>query len=288
MATISTHNGSKLSQRHNRRDRKITDKEEHIDKNGEYGVWLDRDIKEAYVLIFDKAREEYNATQKRKDRRIEDYYQKIEKDQKKHVAYEMIVGVYGDDSTPQQKKAILYEFAKGWKDRNPNLRMVGCYWHNDEEGEQHIHIDYIPVYRSEKGMKLQNGLNKALAQQGIEGGTSIHETPQILWERRENLHLESLCNAHGVGVERKDFARDHEDTKDFKLRRTMRENRELKQENEELRKGYQAIYEAAVNLKKENEELKRVNKELDEELHYHPIDEFRDKGEWADDWDLRR
>ena len=36
--TISTHNGSSVSREHNIRNRKITDKEEHIDREGHYEI----------------------------------------------------------------------------------------------------------------------------------------------------------------------------------------------------------------------------------------------------------
>ena len=255
MATISTHNGSTLSQGHNRREKKITDKEEHIKKDGVHETWKDIDIKKAYSVIFDESVAEYNEKQKRKDRQIKDYYEKIEKDKKKKVAYEMIVGVYGTDTTDKQKKEILKEFAQGWKDRNPNLIMVGCYYHADEEGQPHIHIDYIPTYVSAKGMKVQNGLNKALEQQGIQGGTSIHETPQIMWQKRENAYLELLCNERGIKVQRSKETRQHESTQTYKLKQSVKEVAQVRQENrtfkealENLGKDYEEAYQEYENL----------------------------------------
>lgn len=294
MATISTHNGSTLSQRHNRRDKKITDKEKHIKKDGQYEIWGDVDIKKAYKVIFDKAIADYNENQKRKDRQIKDYYEKIEQDKKKHTCYEMIVGVYGEDSTPEQKKEILKEFAKDWKQRNPNLVMVGCYWHNDEEGEQHIHIDYIPVYRSNKGLRLQNGLNKALEQQGIAQGESIHETRQILWEKRENAYLELLCEEKGLEVKRSKETRQHESTREYKLRQSEQEKEELKTKYSELEnaaiqvgKKYNQMVAKCNQIVAENEELKTENKTLKKELEWeNRFDKFTDiNNEWADDWD---
>lgn len=295
MATISTHNGSTLSQGHNRREKKITDKEKHIKKDGQHETWADIDIKKAYSILFDQAIAEYNEKQTRKDRKIKDYYEKIEQDKKKHTCYEMIVGVYGSDSTPTQKKEILKEFAKGWKARNSHLVMVGCYWHNDEEGEQHIHIDYIPVYRSNKGLKVQNGLNKALEQQGIPQGESIHETRQIIWEKRENAYLELLCEERGLEVKRSKETRQHESTRAYKLRQSEQEKKELKEKCSELenatiqmQKKYNETIEQCKQMVAENEELKTKNKELKKELDWERrFDQFTDiNHEWADDWDI--
>ena len=40
-------------------------------------TYIKQDIREAYIELFGTAVEEYNAKQKRKDRRIEDYYQHL-------------------------------------------------------------------------------------------------------------------------------------------------------------------------------------------------------------------
>lgn len=275
MATISTHNGSKLSQGHNRRDKKIVSKEEHIDENGTHEEWLDIDVKVAYKRIFEKARVEYNATQKRKDRIIDDYLDKIRQDKKKHICYEMIVGVYGEDSTPQQKKEILWEFANNWKERNPNLVMIGCYFHDDERDPDtgrktgmHIHIDYIPIATCERGMKLQNALDRGLGQQGIEPGESIHETRQILWEKRENAYLEQLCNQKGIAVQHEEFSRKHLDTSAYKRRMISKENRELQQENLKLMETNKKQHE--VNTKNNKALHRQVEqyKALQEELQH--------------------
>ena len=75
--------------------------------------------------------------------------------------------------------------------------MIGAYYHADEDGVPHVHIDYIPVATGYvNGMTTQSALVKALGQQGFtkEG----KETAQIKWERRENAELEKWCNAFGI------------------------------------------------------------------------------------------
>ncbi len=41
--TISTHNGSQVARQHNLRNPKVIAKEDHIDPNGHFEVWLDED-----------------------------------------------------------------------------------------------------------------------------------------------------------------------------------------------------------------------------------------------------
>lgn len=266
MATISTHNGSTLSQAHNRREKKVVDKEEHIKKDGHHEEWLDRDIREEYARLFGQAQEEYNEKQKRKDRQISDYFEQIQQDKKKHIAYEMIVGVYDESIDEKTKKQILWDFAKGWKERNPNLAMVGCYYHDDEEGQPHIHIDYIPIAQCDRGMRVQNSLDRALGQQGVECGTSIHETRQIRWEQRENKVLEELCQARGIEVQHSEFYKGHESTSAYKQRQIAKENRELQQENKRQQeineKNQKALQKQVAQYNKQKEEIEYMKRQL--------------------------
>lgn len=202
MATISTHNGSQISRKHNIRDKSVVSKENHIDPNGWHETWLDIPPKKAYKEVFEKSVIEYNNKQKRNDRKITDYYQKIRQDKKKHLLYEMICGVYEDNITPELSHDILYDYAKGFQERHPNLYVTGIYFHADEEGKApHIHIDYFPVAEMKKGMALKNSLVKALEQEGFMSGKKYNDTAQIKFEHSENAILENICNKYGFEVE---------------------------------------------------------------------------------------
>lgn len=71
-------------------------------------------------------------------------------------------------------KANVEEFIK----QNPNMKVIGAYYHADEmheddngnlvKGAPHLHLDYIPVaYKCNSGQKVQNTMNGALKEQGI-------------------------------------------------------------------------------------------------------------------------
>ena len=81
MGRISFPQG-KGSLMHNRRDyaKYGIEMPNNIDtsRTGENVIVIDRDIKEAYEDIFGEAVKEYNAKQKRNDRKIDNYYSKIE------------------------------------------------------------------------------------------------------------------------------------------------------------------------------------------------------------------
>lgn len=199
--TISTHNGSAVCREHNVRNRKYTDKQEHIDPNGHFEIWEDEKQKKAYNRIFGEALEEYNSKQP-PYRKIEDYFSAVKKDKKKHTVYELIVSVGSVERAPTEtiSKQILSEFYRRWGERNPNLELIGAYYHADEQGVPHLHLDYIPVASGYKrGLKIQNGLDKALRQQGF-GSSSSKHTAQIEWERRENDTLEAICQSFGLNI----------------------------------------------------------------------------------------
>lgn len=185
MATISTHNGSAVRQAHNLRTKACVEKEPHINPDGVHETWQHETIREAYSRIFDEAVERYNRRQERADRKIKDYLSEVRADERRHDCYEMIIGVYGKEVDDDTGKQIMRDFVDSWKERNPNLDMIGAYYHADEQGKNpHVHIDYIPVahgYR--RGLDTQNGLVKALGEMGIQ--KNGRSTAQILWEARD-------------------------------------------------------------------------------------------------------
>lgn len=255
MATISTHNGSAVARGHNLRQENIVSKEKHINPEGESEVWIDEVPREAYKRIFGEALEKYNARQVRADRKINDYYNHVKNDAKKNCVYEMIAGVYpadGEKITDEQCKSILYDFVLGWRERNPNLELIGAYYHADEQGRApHVHLDYIPVAGGyKKGLEYQAGLDRALQQQGF-SAVSKNLTPQILWEKRENEALEALCNLQGIEVEHLQRGQgvEHLTTELFKV-------------NQELDKAHQELNDVRVQSQQKHTELKKASETL--------------------------
>lgn len=204
--TISFHNGTEWCRGHNIRDERYTAKQEHIDKSLKYQNVTIRDIpvRKAYDEIFSKSVKEYNAKQKRADRRINDYYEKIKSDKQKHLVYECIVQIGDRNDTgnsAELEKQALINFATTWEQRNPNLYLIGAYIHADEpDGTVHLHIDYIPVAKCNRGMSIQNSLDRALQQQGFHS-ENIHKTAQIEWQEREREALANICRQLNIDAQ---------------------------------------------------------------------------------------
>lgn len=205
--TISFHNGIVWSRGHNARDERYVKKQKHIDTSltANNVIVCDVPVRQAYEEIFGQAVQEYNSRQKRADRRINCYYDKIKKDKRKHIVYECIVQIGDKDDTGNSaklEKQALIRFAKEWNERNPNLYLIGAYVHTDEpNGTVHLHCDYIPVAECSRGMTLQNSYDRALQQQGFKS-ENVHQTAQIAWQDSEREALCAICRELNIDVQR--------------------------------------------------------------------------------------
>lgn len=250
--TISVHNGTKVSRAHNVRNRKVTDKEPHIDKNGWYAVWHDEPLRDAYKRLFGKAQEEFNLKQNRNDRRIVDYLSTVQKSAKQHAVYETIItlGNVDEHPAPHESYEILQQVFGEWKKNYPNLAVVGAYFHADEKGAPHIHIDYVPIAHGyKKGMAVQNGLVKAFGEMGfvLKG----KDTAQIQWQRDLKSKVTELAKERGFKVVEPTVKRKkHVETAFYKLEKQVPA---LQDERNKLygdvARAQEALYEAEKPLR---------------------------------------
>ena len=262
--TITTHNRPIAHRAHNIRSEKVVAKEPHIDPKGHFEIWHDEEPRDAYKRIFGKYVEEYNERQQRKDRKIKDYYRKICKDKKKNAVYEMIIGVYpkNGELNRDMQRDILKEFVETWQERNPNLELIGAYYHADEQGEPHVHIDYVPVAHGyTRGMRVQNGVVKALKEMGFEKNGK--ETAQIAWERRENEVLEGICADMCLHVVHPREHRKHLDTATYKAQQ------ELLTVNQEVDAAYKELDAVKQDIRKNKQKGQEVLEGCREAKEYH-------------------
>jgi hypothetical protein len=66
-----------------------------------------------------------------------------------------------------------------------------------DEKTPHLHIDYIPVADSARGLSRQNGMAKALAQMGYDT-RSGDDLGFAAWRKKERAVLEGICRMQGV------------------------------------------------------------------------------------------
>lgn len=168
-------------------------------------------LEDAYEECFGDAIREYDANQKRKDRKIGsaiNYIDKIKNSKNgEKPFYEIIVqiGNHHDIETGtlsrEECKQILTEYMKTFEARNPNIHVFNAVLHMDEPaGTPHIHIDYIPVARQyQRGLQVRNSLDKALKQQGVTPmNNTRYSNATLAWEDSEKACIESVMRHHDM------------------------------------------------------------------------------------------
>ena len=186
---------------HNIRDPKYCEKQEHIIKGGLHETWIDIPPKEAYEQIFGEAFREYNGKQRKKERQFNTYWEKVKKSAVLVPVREALITIGNcEDGFPDLEvgKQIYKEFLEEFQKKNPNMVVIGAYYHADEmrsdgkggvkKGAPHMHLDYIPVaYKCDRGQKIQNSMNGALMEQGIMNIEIDPEVAEKKFGKREKL-----------------------------------------------------------------------------------------------------
>ncbi|MGH0944917.1 plasmid recombination protein [Bacillus mycoides] len=157
--------------------------------------FVQKDIRSVYKDVFQEVVDKYNEKQKRNDRKIQDYYDKIHKNEKTHEQRELVVAVGEGKDDPkyrEAKKEALKQYAEAFQGRNPNLAVYNMVLH-DDEANPHLHINYVPNFESSRGLMRRVGMDRALQQQGVQGkGTELIAN----WRQLETAYIESLAKKH--------------------------------------------------------------------------------------------
>ena len=295
--TISAMRG-KGSLTHNRRDFIAENvNSSRTPLNVEY---RNEDIRTVYHELFDDALAHYNEKQTRRDRVIDDYYEKIRTGKQEKPFEELIIQIGNKDDmnatseNGQLARQILDEYMQSFQQRNPTLRVFSAHLHMDE-ATPHLHIDFIPFTTgSKRGLETRVSLKKALEELGFAGGTKSH-TELNQWIESEKQ--EQLNDIAPILKNTEKFVRKYDDPerllaeagmlesgKAFREKKALpilgkllkyarslfRENTELKAKMQKLEKENTAFKSAnwnhtheMVRLQMENQKLKKDKSKLD-------------------------
>lgn len=260
---------NKTNIKHNNRTMSEKEKERnsHINysRSNKNKYLVQKDLKELYQEEFGGALEEYNAKQKRNDRKIDDYYKHIQSSKKTSLQQEMIIQV-GDlsdfltDSDYEKANEILLEWYEKFEERNPNLKVYNTVIHNDE-ASPHMHLNFVPVASGYKrGLEKQVSFDRAITQQD---STLDKTRPFDDWREKEVQLLEKLLMERGI--ERKLVGTNHyKDVNEYK------EKQDLLQEIEFLEgkidKKKEELLEISANVPEKKVSLKPKRKEIKTEV----------------------
>lgn len=233
--------------------------------------YCNENIKEVYHELFDEALARYNAKQKRSDRVIDNYYEKIRTGRQEKLFHEVIFQIGNKDDMNVQSengelaKNILDDFMIEFQSRNPNLRVFSAHLHMDEE-TPHLHIDFVPFTTgSKRGMDTRVSLKQALADQGYLGGTK-RETEWNQWMAAEKKELSKVMERHGVIWKQLGTHKKHLNVLDFEKQEREKEVQTLTKQKEEIRQDIQIIKEAVTDGKEDLKELQNKKKNLQQEI----------------------
>lgn len=279
--------------RHNNRE--LTEKEfksdahKHIQREkSKYNIQIfKRDIKDVYHELFDDALNAYNAKQKRKDRKIDDYYKHVQKSKNLDLQREFIVAV-GNKADweklsfeeKQEVGEVLKRYVVDFNERHDNMTIYNAIVHLDESGAPHAHFNVVPTATGYKnGLSVQPSFRKALEQEGF--GPSGRE--QLKAFRDAEVHrLHEFV--HEIGIDRKaGQTNDIKDMREYKDAMEYIENRKsnqiVKMQREEkaheekmhelderLRKQEEMIQKRDEAFKASRREQARIIKEYNDEI----------------------
>lgn len=227
--------------------------------------YCNQNIKDVYHELFDEALSRYNEKQKRSDRRIDDYYEKILAGKQEKPFHEIILQVGNKDNMNAKEKEgmlaaqVLDEYMAEFQQRNPTLRVFSAHLHMDE-ATPHLHIDFVPFTTgSKRGLDTRVSLKQALAELGFKGGTR-GDTEWNQWVSSEKESLAAVMERHGIEWEKKGTHEKHLSVLDFQKKERIKEVAELQAEKAKIQLENETFIEI-------NETLHSQLLKIDDEIH---------------------
>lgn len=236
----------------------------NVDKNrsADNVEFCQEDIKQVYHKLFDEARERYNAKQKRKDRMIDNYYEKIRRGKQEKLFHEVIFQIGNKDDMNAKNedgllaKRILTEFMDEFQARNPNLYVFSAHLHMDEE-TPHLHIDFVPyITGSKRGLDTRVSLKQALSSLGFKGG-SRSETELNQWVQSEKQKLAMVMRENEIEWDQKGTHEQHLSVLDYKKKVREQEVEELTEHKNLLEHDLHDISECVDEIQKEKAQAEK-------------------------------
>ena len=252
----------KVAIRHDNREYIPANSKKEFEMNNEYLV-SSSGIESDYEKIFGEAVEEYNQKQKRADRKIKSYYQKIANSKNgEKVAYEYVIQIGSRENNPingacqDVSKKIYREYFESFEQKNPNLKLINASIHCDEE-TPHMHITVVPVAHSNRGIKLKNSLSGAMKEMGFESPAD--------WCIAQQDTIERIMKEHNIEREIVGCHRKHVENglyQELKDNYTNQIAIELFEQSQELNEVKQTVELKNEELSKVKEKLQLANKTI--------------------------
>lgn len=277
------------SLKHNQRS--LADREElanygdHIDWNKtSENVTLvsSKSLRSSVNNVFKPYVDDYNEHQKRKDRKINDYYAKCLNNRNLTPVQEFVVQ-FGDKHTifstdPLQNhdkfKTLYSQYLQGFKERNKNLCVASAVIHFDERGGPHMHLITIPVGHYSRGMKARANFDRAMGWN--EKRSEFKDFRQFSrwkaqafadWADNERDELVNTAKSMGYAIERKRQTTPHKHLEPQEYRDLQAKLTNLKQNVNTQNEALSAIQKSKSALSLEVSQLKQKKDGYTSDIH---------------------
>lgn len=220
-AKASMHTGKKYSVKHNLRDydKNKWNTDNHIDteRTALNKVLTHCELKNFFQDTFRESIEQYNEKNRNKhpDRitSVNEYYNKYKGHAQEcimqlgnHENYLQLVQQLGQERADTVHIEYLTKLYQQWINDNPSLRVFSAVIHMDEtkDGTPHLHLDYLPVAESTRGLTVKVSMDGAMKELGFNRKTkakdgqsdSYNDTPFKRWLAHQREQVESLADEY--------------------------------------------------------------------------------------------
>lgn len=267
-------------------------RQDHIDKTKTNDNIVLREVsnktvEEKFNKIFEEDIQEYNSKQKRKDRRIDNYYQKCLSDKKIKAPFREVIYQVGnkedakDPEKLEKMKNSLKRFYEEFEKNYPNLKVIGAVIHLDE-ATPHLHMDIVPYAENSKnGLKHKVSFEKAIEQMGFEPEESQvnkkAKKPLIFngFRNHSMKLLENILNEEGMERDIKHNTKKHLEPAEYREKMAIED---LKKSPAFQEKVVENILKEMPQTEKENNIIKEQNKAID--MLYKENEELKKELKW--------
>ena len=222
------------------------------------------DVEAVYHQEFDPAVQNYNAKQKRSDRKIDNYLRTVSDNAKNDVAVEVILQIgdmeFWKDKTAEEKKQMIPVFRNQIREMEqlvPAFRIANATVHLDE-ASPHMHVVGIPVATGYKrGLERQVSKTTVFTRESL---TMLQDKMRASAEKE----MQELPVFSGQQIQDKQKGRNADWSKEYYALQDDLKNMRL--ESDYLRKEQKELVETNKTLAKEQKTLKTQNTALKEEI----------------------
>ena len=255
---INNHNNRKFKKSYNE-DLDLSKSKENVILIGSKNIV--KDVEKLYKEEFDEAVYNYNSKQKRNDRKIINYLDKVSEDSKKNIALEIIMQV-GDREdweavSMEDKKKMNEVFKKGLEVLEAKgIKVANAVIHYDE-ASPHLHLVGVPIASG-----FKTGMEKQVSTKAVLDKKKLYELREVI----DKTLVDEYNKVYNKNLEKrkeKGIIEKHLDPANYKeVKKVVDELVKVADKNSVLNK----VKENLGNKDKEIQELKEKINNRDEKI----------------------